>query len=74
MKVSIIVTNYNYGRFIPRCLRSCLSQNFENKDYEILVIDDNSSDNSIKSPNTLKNIKIIRNKKNLGVTAAQIKQ
>ena len=64
MKVSIIVTNYNYGRFIPRCLRSCLSQNFENKDYEILVIDDNSSDNSIKNlEHFKKNIKIIRNKK-----------
>ena len=56
MKVSIIVTNYNYGRFIPRCLRSCLSQNFENKDYEILVIDDNSSDNSIKNLEQFKKI------------------
>ena len=41
MKVSIIVTNYNYGKFISRCLRSCISQNFEKKDYEIIVVDDN---------------------------------
>ena len=28
MKVSIIVTNFNYGKYIDRCIRSCLNQNY----------------------------------------------
>lgn len=71
MKISIIVTNFNYGKYISRCLRSCLSQNFEKRDYEIIVVDDNSTDNSLKNLNYFKNnIKLIQNKKNLGVAAS----
>jgi glycosyltransferase involved in cell wall biosynthesis len=71
MKVSIIVTNYNYGKFISRCLRSCISQNFEKKDYEIIVVDDNSTDESLKILSSFKkNIKILSNKKNIGVAAS----
>ena len=52
MKVSIIITNYNYGKYIDRCIRSCLNQNYSvglnnlNKDYEVIVIDDKSNDDS----------------------------
>jgi len=42
--VSIIVPNYNYGRFISETLRSILRQTFT--DYEVIVIDDGSTDNS----------------------------
>ena len=50
MKVSIIITNFNYGKFIDRCKRSCISQNYSsgiknlNKDFEVIVIDDCSKD------------------------------
>ena len=44
MKVSVIVTNYNYDKWIRRCIRSLLNQNFNN--YEIIIIDDYSTDNS----------------------------
>ena len=67
--VSIIVTNYNYGKFLHRCLRSCFSQKF--LDYEVLVIDDFSTDNSIEilQPflESSDNLKVITNKENLGV-------
>jgi|TARA_B100000315_G_scaffold237058_1_gene253475 glycosyltransferase involved in cell wall biosynthesis len=47
MDASIIITNYNYGLFLERCIRSCLNQKMPlGKEYEIIVIDDNSNDMS----------------------------
>jgi len=42
---SILIVNYNYGAFLRDCIKSILTQNFDN--YELLVIDAASSDNSI---------------------------
>ena len=50
MKISIIITNFNYGKFIERCIRSCINQNYSsglrnlNKDYEIIIVDDCSNE------------------------------
>lgn len=47
MIVSIIITAYNYEKYIIECIESCLCQkNFD--DYEILVINDGSTDNTYK--------------------------
>lgn len=45
MDVSIIVTSFNYGGYITECIESCLDQK-TNFDYEIIVVDDGSSDNT----------------------------
>ncbi len=42
--VSTIVPNYNHARFLPQRLDSILAQTF--KDYELIVLDDASTDNS----------------------------
>ena len=44
--VSIIITNYNYSKYINRAIRSCVNQSISNL-IEIIVIDDCSTDNSI---------------------------
>ena len=44
MKVSVVVPVYNTERYLQRCLDSILSQTF--KDFEVLCIDDGSSDKS----------------------------
>ena len=44
MKFSIIVTSYNKGEYIKECLKSCLNQS--KKNYEIIVCDNFSDDNS----------------------------
>ena len=44
VKVTIYITNHNYAKYIKRSLNSCLNQSF--KDYEIIIIDDGSTDNS----------------------------
>ena len=59
---SIIVANFNNAKFLDECLRSIFSQTF--KSYEIIVVDDNSKDNSIEILNKYKKkIFIIQNKK-----------
>lgn len=44
--ISFIVTVFNLEKYIAACLDSILNQNFD--DYEIVVVDNNSSDNSVK--------------------------
>lgn len=44
---SILITNYNKGKFLNKCINSCLDQNIK-KNVEILVFDDCSTDNSLK--------------------------
>lgn len=63
--VSIIITNYNYGKYLARCLRSCLSQ--KNTNVEVIVIDDCSTDNSLEVLSAYKDdIRLIINEKNVG--------
>ena len=46
MEISVIVTNYNYEKYIARCIRSLLNQSLDHSMYEIVVVDDASTDNS----------------------------
>jgi glycosyltransferase involved in cell wall biosynthesis len=42
--VSIIITSYNYGRYLRQCIDNALAQTYANR--EVIVIDDGSSDDS----------------------------
>ena len=46
MKVSIIIPLYNRKTLIERCLQSCINQTMAKSDYEIIVVDDCSTDGS----------------------------
>jgi len=77
--VSIIVPLYNYEKYITNCIRSIKKQDYDN--YEIIVVDDHSSDNSYKiakrfESNKIHVISIERNKgysnaKNEGIIASK---
>ncbi len=43
-KVSVLIPNYNYAGYLPEAIDSVLEQDFD--DYELLVIDDASTDES----------------------------
>jgi len=45
--VSVIVPSYNRGYCIAQCLRSILNQTFV--DFEIIVVDDGSTDGSYRT-------------------------
>jgi glycosyltransferase involved in cell wall biosynthesis len=42
--VSVVITAYNYGLFLPEAIESVLRQTF--KDLEVIVVDDGSTDNT----------------------------
>lgn len=48
MKISIIIPVYNTEQYIQRCLESCVHQDLATEEYEILIINDGSTDNSLK--------------------------
>jgi glycosyltransferase involved in cell wall biosynthesis len=69
--ISVIVAAYNQETHIGRCLRSLLHQTLPHEHYEIIVIDDGSTD---RTPFALAlfhdAIRAIRNERNLGLPAA----
>ena len=46
-EVSIIVTNYNYSRYLSQCIESCINQRTRIS-YEVIIVDDGSTDNSLE--------------------------
>jgi glycosyltransferase involved in cell wall biosynthesis len=81
IKISIIVPVYNTAEFLPRCIKSLLSQTL--KEIEIILINDASTDNSLEIMNQYKTccqkLHVINSTvnqrqggaRNLGIEAAQ---
>lgn len=64
--VSILITCYNYDKFVGQAIESSLNQTYDN--IEIIVVDDKSDDNSLDIIKKYSNkIKIIKHKENKGV-------
>ena len=49
VKVSVIIPVHNQEMYIGRCLRSLLKQTLDPDDYELIVINDASTDNTAKA-------------------------
>ena len=69
--ISIIIINHNRESFLERSLRSCVDQVVFNKKFEIIFVDDGSTDNSYKiAQKFLSNIRAYKLKKNMGISYA----
>ena len=68
-RFSVIISAYNLEDYIVRAIKSVLNQDF--RDFELIVINDASTDNTLKKIKQFKNIKIINNKKNKGLGAVR---
>ena len=68
-KVSVIIPMYNCEKYILRAVRSVQLQNLS--EIEILLIDDNSSDNTLSIVTNMRNkdgrIRLVKNKNNMGI-------
>ena len=47
MKLSIIIPVYNTEKYLERCLNSCIRQDLAATEYELVIINDGSTDNSL---------------------------
>ena len=69
--ITVVVCTFNHGAWIERCIRSLLNQKFIKKDdFEIILIDDKSTDSTkkiLKNFSDLENLRIHSNKKNIGL-------
>jgi len=63
--VSVIIVNYNGKEYLEKCLESLMKINYKN--YEVIIVDNNSTDQSIEFvKNTYPSIIIIKLEKNYG--------
>jgi len=73
-KISVIVTCYNLELYISRAIHSCLNQTLSDRHYEIVIVDDCSTDRSWDHIGMFENyddvIKTIRCPENKGPAAA----
>ncbi|MEY3397467.1 MAG: hypothetical protein RL220_61 [Bacteroidota bacterium] len=44
--ISVIITTYNYSQYVERAIRSALEQSLSRDAYEVIVVDDASTDNT----------------------------
>jgi glycosyltransferase involved in cell wall biosynthesis len=58
-KISVVICNYNYAKYVAKAIDSVINQTY--KAYEIIVVDDGSTDDSLAQIKTyIENIKLIK--------------
>lgn len=72
MKISIIIAAYNVEKYIKKCIDSCLVQGVPGTDYEVIAVNDASTDNTLSILQAYENkIKIVNHESNRGLGASR---
>lgn len=69
-KYSVVLSTHNGSKKIEKSLQSLLNQNFPKENYEIIVVDDGSTDNTVEVVNNYP-VKLIELDKNGGLATAR---
>jgi GT2 family glycosyltransferase len=67
--ISIVIVNFNSGNLLRKCLTSLFSQTI--KDWEIIIIDNESNDDSLSNICYIEKLFVIKNPINRGFAAGQ---
>lgn len=75
MFLSIVIPVYNAGWIIEKCLDSIWSQGLPEEEYEVVCVNDNSTDNTLEVLDKIacehKNLRVVSNKENLRAGGAR---
>lgn len=74
MLLSIVIPIYNVEKFVYKCLESVFNQNISDKDYEVIVVNDGTKDNSMSIVREFQKCHsnmIIINQENQGLSVAR---
>jgi glycosyltransferase involved in cell wall biosynthesis len=70
--VSLIITAHNYAQYVERAIRSALDQSLGQSEYEILVINDASTDHTQEVlENYKEEVRVFNLEQNLGLSGAR---
>lgn len=65
-KISIVIVSYNSAKDLPECLESVYSLQSTDYSLQTIVVDNASSDDSVRVASEFNDVSIIKNKENLG--------
>jgi len=71
VKVSVVITAYNCEKFIQKALKSVFAQTFPLKEYEVIVVNDGSTDNTLNLLDKFHDRITIIDQSNKGFVAAR---
>jgi len=67
--LSIIIPTWNTAKVTKKCIQS-IQKHLKDFSYEIIIIDNSSADNTVEVLSKIKDLKLIKNKENLGFAKA----
>ncbi len=70
MRASVVIPAYNAERLLPECLKSLVDQTIPRQEYEIVVVDDGSTDGTARAAASFPGVRVV-SQKNQGPAAAR---
>ncbi len=74
-KISVVIATYNRGSLLLDCIKSVAKQNYPKNKFDIIIVNDGSTDSTEKNVLTLKrkirNLRLLTHKNNRGEAAAR---